>query len=731
VTSQIVRIAGDPDHPASRGFVCPKSQGLRGLRQDPDRLRKPLLRTDNGFREIVWEEALDRAAAGLRNVVARHGARSLGLYTGNPQAHIAPLQMAVGGVLGAMPALYANAGSIDNYPRTLVAVYLYGNTGAIPIPDVDRTDFFLIFGSNPIVSNGSILGASNMPLRLRKLRERGGRLVVVDPRRTETARVADDHLAIRPGSDALLALAMMNVMFAEGLVRFGRLASYLNGLDDLRAAAARFNADRVAPLVGVDAERIRQLARDFASARTAAAYSRFGACTQPFGSLAVWAVDCLNILTGNFDEVGGVMFPAGVLPIFLNDPYVGQQPAHGRWHSRVSRTPELGGTVTTTALWEEVETPGDGQIRGMLIVCGNPVMSNPNSARVSAALDSLEFLVAIDIYLNETTRHADLILPPMDHLKRTDFTMIWNNWMVEDIVCYSPAVFEREPGDMDDWEILMGLAARVAEMDPAAFERKTAEDYLGHHRPALQRFPAEMSIAEALDRASGLSIPEKIYDVMLRAGKAGDGFGAFPDGLSLARLQESPSGMNFGPMQPGQMPGRIDTPDGKLHLAPSILIEDLDRLDAAIDQGFYDPEHFMLIGRRSVRSNNSWMHNIESLAKGPSRCGAMISPSDAETLGIRPGDLVKIRSGVGEIVVAADVSDDVDGGVVCLPHGFSEKLAGSQLRIAHNLAGANVNVLHDHLVVDKPSGGASFSTTRITLERVANTRGGAAEQSTA
>ena len=314
VTSEIVRIAGDPEHPGSRGYLCAKSQGLRGLREDPDRLRKPMLRTEDGFIEIEWDEALDRAAAGLRDVLARHGQGSIGLYTGNPQAHVAPLQMAIGGVLNTLPMLYANAGSIDNYPRQFVSAYLYGSPGAIPVPDVDRTDFFLIFGSNPVVSNGSMLGASNLPSRLRKLRERGGKLVVVDPRRTETAQIADDHLAIRPGSDALLALAMIDTLFSEGLVEFGRMATSLNGLERLRAAAARFDADRVSPLVGIDANRIRQLARDFASAKSAIAYSRFGTCTQPFGSLGVWAVDCLNVITANFDETGGVIFPSGGVP---------------------------------------------------------------------------------------------------------------------------------------------------------------------------------------------------------------------------------------------------------------------------------------------------------------------------------------------------------------------------------------------------------------------------------
>jgi anaerobic selenocysteine-containing dehydrogenase len=720
---EIIRISGDPQHPGSNGFVCPKSQGLRGLRQDSERLRMPLLRVGDEFHEIGWEEALDRAALGLKGVLERHGPSTVGLYTGNPQAHIPPLQMALGGLLSAMPALYTNAGSIDSYPRFFVGAYLYGNIGHVPIPDIDRTDFFLVFGANPLVSNGSMFGAANLPLRLKKLRTRGGKLVVIDPRRTETAKIADQHLAIRPGSDALLALAMIDTMFAEGLVDCGRMAGFVSGLDELRAAAARFDADRVAPLVGVEAAIIRELARDFSAAPTAAAYSRVGANTQTFGSLGVWAIDCLNILTGNLDERGGVIFPVGVLPQFMNDPYVGDQPAHGRWRSRVSGTPELGGTMPTTTLWEEIETPGEGQIRGLLIICGNPVLSNPNAARVSAALDDLEFMVTIDIYLNETTRHADLILPPMDHLKRTDFTMIWNNWMVEDIVAYSPAVFEREPGEMDDWDVLMALGGRISDTTPTDFERKTAEDYLTFRRPALPRFPVAMSVAEALMRASGDSVPEKIYDVLLRTGSAGDGFGVYPGELSLEQLKSAPPAMNFGPMQPGQMPQAIDTPDGKLALAPPILINDLDRLESAIQDGFYDSGHMMLIGRRHLRSNNSWMHNLAKLAKGPPRCTALINPVDAEQLGIQSGEMVRVRSRVGAITVAAEVSDEMGVGVISIPHGFSEELPRSKLSIAHRMGGANVNILHDDAAGDKPSGGAAFNATRVVVERLETDEG--------
>jgi anaerobic selenocysteine-containing dehydrogenase len=716
-TKTLRRASGDPAHPGSRGFLCPKSQGLVGLRSDPDRLSRPLLRVGDEFREIDWSEALDRAAVGLKGVIDRHGPQSIGLYAGNPMAHAAGLQLGLGALLEALrPAVYANAGSIDCYPRFLVDAYLYGNVGHVPVPDIENTSFFLIFGGNPVVSNGSMMGAPNMPARLRRLRERGGKLVVVDPRRSETAQIADEHLAVRPGTDALLALGMIHTLFAEQLVRLGRLAADLGGLEELRAAAARYPAERVAPLVQIPAERIRRLARDFASARSAVAYGRVGANCQSFGSLAIWAIDCLNILTGNLDEEGGALFPTGVLPQLQNMPYEGEQPPHGRWRSRVSDVAELGGTLPSQVLWEEIETPGPGQIHGLVLIAGNPVLSNANSRRVGEALERLEFMVAVDIYRTESTRYADLILPPSDHLKHSEFTMIWNNWMVENIVCYSPPVFPREAGDHDDWDILMGLAARLASEAPDAFERRHAEGVVAHFAPRLPRLPPALSADRALAMATGDTTPEKIYDVLLRGGAFGDGFGGFEDGLSLEQLKATPSGLSFGPIKPGRFPGGIDTPDGLLHLAPPILLDDLARLETALTNGAFRDGGLVLINRRHLRSNNSWMHNLRSLSKGRPRCTALVNPADASRLLIETGDRLRLRSRVGEIEILAEISDDVPQGVVSVPHGWSAADPLAQLSVAHSYGGANVNVLSDDSTVDAPSGGASFNATPVELE---------------
>jgi len=717
-SGMITRVSGDPDHPSSRGYVCPKSQAIQALREDPDRLRTPLIREGENFREATWEEALDYAAAGLKQVVNQHGSQSLGLYLGNPSAHVAALQMVVGSLLGVMPAMMTGAAAIDNFARNMVGAFLYGNIGNVPVPDIERTDFFLIFGANPLVSNGSMFGAPGMPDRLKRLKMRGARLVVVDPRRTATANMADDHFAIRPGTDALLALAMIDTLFKEGLVRLGRLEEHVSGLAELRAVAAHFPPVRIAAFTGIPPDRIVQLARDFAAAGTAAAYSRVGVNTQSFGTLGVWAIDCLNVLTGNCDVEGGVIFPEGSLPVFTHDAYDGHQPPHGRWRSRVSGAPELGGTMPTHAMWEDIETPGSGQIRALTSIAGNPALSNPNAGRVAAALKSLDFMVSVDIYLNETTRFANVILPPGDDLRHSEFTLIWNNWMVEDVVCWSPRVLPLNPAERSDWSIVNGLAARLAGMEEAAYDQRCAVEYLSRQAPRLSRLPVGADMAELLSRADGEDYPERIFDVLLRCGKNGDGFGNHQGGLSLARLREKPAGLSFGPMAAGRLQKAIGTPDGKVALAAKPFLADIPRLERAVADGAFAPDTMRLIGRREVRSNNSWMHNLRPLVKGPRRCTAMISPTDAARLGIVEGGDVRLRSRVGEITLPARLTDEVGVGTVCVPHGWSEATDGSQLTLASSLRGANYNRLSDDAAFDVPSGCASFNGTPVVVEPV-------------
>ncbi|MEA3301351.1 MAG: molybdopterin-dependent oxidoreductase [Pseudomonadota bacterium] len=716
-SGEILDIRGDPDHPASRGFLCAKSQGLRGLREDPDRLTRPLLRRGEDFVEIGWDEALDRAAAGLNRIRERDGIAGLGIYLGNPGAHNAGVMLGMPALLGALPALMVSAASIDSFPRFLASLLMYGNQARIPMPDVERTDFFLMFGANPLVSNGSMMGAPDMPRRLKALGARGGQLVVVDPRRTETAAMADRHLAPRPGSDALLLLAMIQVLFAEGLARPGRLAAFLRGREQLERLAADYPPERVAAPTGIDADAIRQLARDFASAPSAVAYGRVGACCQRFGSLAIWLIDCLNVLTGNLDRAGGALFPAPAVPGYLMDLRCDEHGApYGRLRSRVSATPAIGVSFPTQVLWEEIETPGEGQIRGLLTVAGNPALSNANAGRVMAALDKLEFMVSVDYYLNETSRHADIILPPMDHLKRPEMTLIYNEWMVENSLSHSPALLPRGEDEYADWDILTALAARLAGLRRDEFLRRHAQGFVDHIAPLLPRRPAGMGVNEMLAASGHHQEVEQLYDLLLRCGPEGDGYGTVPGGISLDLLKANPSGISLGPVRGERLPGALATPDRCIDLAPPALVADLPALEEAVAGGRFHPDQFLLINRRHPRSNNSWMHNLHALVKGPERCLAWIHPLDAAELGVEDGDRVRIRSRVGEIDIAVQLNDAMARRVVSVPHGWSHGDARVRQRLAQGRSGANVNLLSDDADCDRPSGNAAFNGVPVSVQ---------------
>ena len=715
-TGDVSRIVGDPDHPASRGFICAKSQGLRALDQDPDRLTRPLLRRGDEFVEIDWDEALDRAAAGLTRIRDRDGIQGLGIYLGNPGAHNAGVMLGMPALLGAMPALMVSAASIDSFPRFLVSLLMYGNQARIPVPDVDHTDYFLMFGANPMVSNGSMMGAPDMPRRLKALKARGGRLVVVDPRRTETAAVADQHLPLRPGSDALLLLAMLETLFAENRVDPGRLKDRVKGLDRLRQLVADFPAERVADATGIDANTIRQVSRDFASAPRAIAYGRVGSCCQSFGSLAIWLLDCLNVVTGNLDGDGGALFPRPAVPGYLMDlRFQDGEAPYGLLRSRVSATPAIGMSFPTQVLWEEMEVPGPGQIRGLLTVAGNPALSNANAGRVVRALKGAEFMVSIDYYLNETTRHADLILPPMGHLKRSEMTVIYNEWMVENCLTYSAPALPRREDEKSDWDILIGLAARIAGVDEGTFLKQHSRGFVEAIAHLLPRRPANRGVDDMLSASGHHPWPERLYDLLLRCGEYGDGYGAYPDGISLDWLQAQPSGASLGPMAPGRLPGALATPDGCIHLSPEPFVEDMARLQTAVAEGRFDAGRFLLINRRHPRSNNSWMHNLHPLIKGPDRCLAWLHPDDAEALGISDGQRLRIRSRVGEIALPVALTDTVRPGVVSVPHGFGHGDPAVRQQLASRRAAANVNMLSDDADCDRPSGNAAFNGVPVTL----------------
>lgn len=692
---RITDIRGDADDPFSKGYICPKATALADLQHDPDRLRRPVVRDGDGWREIGWEEAFDLVAGKIRAIRAEHGADALAIYQGNPSAHNLGL-VTYGQLLfrGLGTRNLYSATSVDQLPHMLAALLMWGNQVLMPVPDIDRTDLFVCLGGNPAVSNGSIMTAPNVRARLRAIRDRGGQVVVIDPRRTETAALADRHLFIRPGTDALLLLSVLNVLFAENLVRPGRLARHLSGVDTLRVAAVNFEPETTTAATGVAAADVRWLARALAEVPRAVLYGRVGACTQEFGGLTAWLIAAINVLTGHLDEPGGAMFTTPAVDAVPLVALLGQRGSLGRWHSRVRGLPEFGGELPAAVLAEEIDTPGAGQIRSLITSAGNPVLSTPNGARLERALPGLDFMVSIDPYINETTRFADVILPPTVHLERSHYELALANYSVRNVAKYSPAVFERGEDQRHDWEICVELGARLLGSDNAVVRRAGV-------------------IGKAL---LGRVSPETLLDLFLRTGPYGlrRGLG----GMSLSQLRKRPHGVDLGPLRP-RLPGRLGMLHRKINVAPRQYLDDLPRLRGRLTEWSHDGDGgLVLIGRRQLRSNNSWMHNSERLVKGRSRCTLLIHPDDAAERGLADGQAVLLSSTAGTIEVPAEITDSIMPGVVSLPHGWGHARPGVRLSVAAEHPGASVNDVTDEHFVDVLTGTAALSGVPVQVVAV-------------
>ena len=621
----------------SHGFICPKAFGLKQLHEDPDRLTTPLVRRDGELVEATWDEAFEEIDRRLSPLIAEHGRNAVAVYIGNPNAHNLS-SLAYGPVwlraLGSQN-IYS-ASTVDQMPKQVSAGLMFGAMLSVPVPDVDRTDHLLILGANPLVSNGSLLTAPDMRGRLRGIRERGGKVVVVDPRRTRTAEEADEHHFIRPGTDALLLAAMACTLVEEDLVDPGRLTEHLNGLDEVTALVRDFTPELVADACGIEAEAIRRMARELAAAPRAAVYARIGTCTQEFGTLASWLVDVLNVLTGNLDREGGAMFPlaAAGQRNSSGTSGTGKGARMGRWHSRVRGLPETYGELPAAVLAEEIETPGDGQVRALVTVAGNPVVSTPNSDRLESAIESLDFMLAVDIYVNETTRHADVVLPGPQPLEKSHYDLALYQLAVRNVANYSPRVFE--PSGPEEWEVFLRLAgvlagqgpnADGAELDDLVISTVVQREVGDPGSRVAGRDPTEL--IEALAPRRG---PERVLDFMLRVGPYGDGFGAEPEGLTLEVLEANPHGVDLGPHRE-RVPEVLRTPSGRIELAPEPILADVERLQGALARERNGG--LVLIGRRQLRSNNSWMHNLPALVKGKDRCTLHVHPDDAGRLSSR------------------------------------------------------------------------------------------------
>jgi anaerobic selenocysteine-containing dehydrogenase len=674
---RIVSIRGDAHDPFSRGHICPKAVALQDIHEDPNRLRRPIKKVDGQWIEIAWEEAFELAAEQLASVITRHGNDSVGFYIGNPSVHnigtllhFAPLARAV------KSRNVFSATSVDQLPQQLTSLLMFGHQFLIPIPDIDRTDYFLILGGNPIASNGSMMTSPDVAHRLADIRKRGGKVVVIDPRRTETAAVADEHHFIRPATDAALLMAMIQVMKEENLFRIAH-AEQLNGLDAALDAIAGVTPEIAARVTGIEAEAIRRIAREFAAAPAAVCYGRVGSTLQSFGTLNQWLIQLVNILTGNLDREGGAM-PTQPL-IAITGPGT-RRGSHARWTSRVSGLPETAGELPVAVLAEEIRTPGEGQIRAVVTTCGNPVLSTPNGRQLDDALDSLEFMLAIDIYRNETTRHADLILPPTSSLNHDHYDLIFNAFAIRNVARFNAGIWPRPDDERYDWEIFREVSSRLAAK-------------LGREQTPL---PATAHVIGAMVARSGR--------------------------MSFDDLKKAEHGIDFGPLAPS-LYTRLETPDGKIACASAPIVADVARFRAevldAVD-ATRTASTFRLIGRRHLRSNNSWMHGSHRLIKGKARDQLMMHPDDLASLGLRDGQPVEVRARTGSVLITVQATDSVMRGVVSLPHGFGHNRAGTQLGLAEQHTGVSYNDLSDAASVDAVSGNAALNGVMVEVVAAAS-----------
>ncbi|WP_104150767.1 molybdopterin-dependent oxidoreductase [Mycobacterium intracellulare] len=706
---RVTGIRGNRDDVWSRGHLCPKGTSLAALHDDPDRIREPMIKVDGQWQEVSWDAAFRRCTELLTPVIDKYGIGAVTAYTGNPLAHSFSLARYAGVLMGmsGMPITYS-PGTVDQWPKNLSSHLMYGLWWNFPVPDIERTDLLVIMGANPAASQGSLLAAPNVMGLIDAIRKRG-KVIVIDPVRTPTAARADEWLPIVPGTDAALLLAVAHTLFAEGLARpCPHLAGHLDGLDTLRRAVADWPPERVGAVTGIGEDRIRRLARELAGTDKSVVYGRIGLCNQEFGSLASWLVDVVNILTGHFDTPGGAMFPRPAAWSITTQPLPGLErgaPEFGRWHTRVRGAKEVLGQAPVSCMAEEIATPGDGQLKALITVAGNPVLSTPGGDKLDEVLPMLEAMISVDLWLNETTRHADVILPGLSPLEQPHHDDLILLFAIHSIANYSAPVFD--PGDRPhEWEILIRLTGLCTgtpaeDVDVAAIDDGFF-DYL-----AFTRGLDGAEIRKYYEHGG----PERMLDLTLRTGPFGDQYGKNPGGLTLDTLKANPNGIDFGPMVP-QLPDILGTADKKIRLAPQYLLDDLPRLAARMER---PAEPLVLVSRRHLRSNNTWLHNVPALMKGKDRCTLLIHPDDAARCGVADNDIVTVKSQAGEIRVPVEITDAIKPGVVSMPHGWGHGKPGTRMTVANGSPGANTNVLSPPTFVDQPSGNGVLNGIPVTI----------------
>lgn len=683
---QVVKIEGDKEDVYSKGHICPKGVALQDIHNDPDRLKYPMRRKGEEWERISWAEAFDEVEAKLNAIRDKYGPDSLGLYMGNPGVHNTGTGLFFFDFAKALGTKNRFAShSLDQLPQMFVNGEMFGHQAMFPVPDLERTSYFLALGANPLVSNGSIMSTPDIQGKLKSLQARGGKFVVIDPRRTRSAKLADEHFFIRPGTDVLFLLAFVHVLFEQKLLRVDKVAAYTDGIQTIGELTQAYSPELVAPLIGIEASVIRQIVQDFCAAEEAICYGRLGVSVQEYGSLCHWLINSINILTGNIDQAGGVMFP---LPAMDFVKLLKHEAKAFRWKSRVRGLPEVASDLPSTVMAEEMLTPGEGQIKAMITLAGNPVLSAPNSSQLDKAFSQLEYQVAIDIYLNETTRHADIILPPATALEVLHYDFVLNIVALRNVANFSPPVFPINSNQRYDWQIILELQKRLERGNGLLLGLK--------------------------HRILSWLTPERRINLGLRIGP----YGLFSKHkLSLQKLKENPHGLDFGPLKPA-LPKRLFTKNKRINLAFPRILEDLRRIPPLIEQLKEGLGGLLLIGRRDLRSNNSWMHNSIRLVKGPNRCTLLMHPKDAAQRKLTSGSLVEVSSATGQIKLTVEFSEDMMPGVVSIPHGWGHKLKGTKIRVAEQKAGVNVNELTSEQFVDGPTGNAVLNGIAVEVKAV-------------
>jgi len=686
---KVISIKGDKQDPLSHGHICPKAVALQDLYTDTDRLTMPVKKTDQGWQTISWKEAFKLVARRIDLIQTEHGRDAVGVYQGNPTVH--NLEAMVYGSaffrqLGTKNRYTAT--SVDQLPHHLASILMFGHPLLIPIPDIDRTEHMIILGANPVVSNGSMMTVPNVKKRLKAIQQRGGKVVTIDPRKTETAMLADQHLFIRPGSDAFLLLAMINHLFSQQLINCDAIKGYLDQFDMIQELVEAYTPEAVAEQVEINADEIKSLVENFCAAESAVLYARIGVSTHEFGSVVMWLVNLFNILTGNFDRAGGVMFTKPAIDLISDKKRTTKQFA--RYRSRVKGYPETVGEFPVATLADEILTPGKGQIKAMIVAAGNPLLSTPNNARLTKAFEQLDFMLSIDFYINETSKHADVILPPPTPLERDHYDLVFNHLAVRNYAKYSLALFKKKKGSLSESEIYRRLIKLTANKD----------------------FSSKIIAKLAVMKWLGL---KGIIDKALKKGVYGKSAGK----LNLKKLLKQPHGLDLGALEPC-CPQRLKTDNKKVQLAPQEFVKDLARVKSSFESIRKSSENnsgfpFKLIGRRDPRTCNSWMHNSYRLVKGKPACLAHMNPKDAEKLAIQDGALIRVASRVGEISLPVELTDNILSGVISVPHGWGHGISDTQISIANAHPGVSINQITDERFIDQLSGNTALNGVPVRI----------------